>query len=142
MARPYPRELRERAVAAVEREGMSRQAAARRFAVAASTVIGWVKQFRAKGHVEPGQMGGHKPKTICGEHRSWLIERCKGSGFTLRGLVVELMTERGLKVDYRSVWEFVHAEGLSFKKNAAARRARSPGRPTKTRSVGALPEPY
>ena len=22
----------------------------------------------------------------------------------------------GLKVDYRSVWEFVHAEGLSFKK--------------------------
>jgi hypothetical protein len=29
----------------------------------------------------------------------------------LRGLVAEL-AERGLKVDYRSVWEFVHAEKL------------------------------
>jgi hypothetical protein len=34
----------------------------------------------------------------------------------LRGLVVEL-AERGLEVDYRSVWEFVHAEKLSFKKS-------------------------
>ena len=24
--------------------------------------------------------------------------------------------ERGLKVDYRTVWEFVHAEKLSYKK--------------------------
>jgi len=142
MGRPYPKELRERAVAAVEREGMSRQAAARRFALPASTVINWVSRFRALGHVEPGQIGGHKPKAICGEHRNWLIERCKGSDFTLRGLVGELAAERGLKVDYRSVWEFVHAEGLSFKKNAAARRARSPRRPKKTRSVAALPEPH
>jgi hypothetical protein len=34
----------------------------------------------------------------------------------LRGLVAEL-GERGLKVDYGSVWEFVHAEKLSFKKS-------------------------
>jgi hypothetical protein len=36
-----------------------------------------------------------------------------GTGITLRGLVAEL--SRGLKVDYRSVWKFVHAETLSFK---------------------------
>ena len=36
--------------------------------------------------------------------------------FTLRGLVAEL-AERGLKVDYRTMWAFAHAEGLSFKKN-------------------------
>jgi transposase len=101
---------------AVEREGMSRQATARRFGVAPSTVIGWVAQFRAKGHIEPGQMGGHKPKTLSGEHRIWLLQRCKAGDFTLRGLVGELAAERGLKVDYRSVWEFVHAERLSFKK--------------------------
>jgi hypothetical protein len=29
-------------------------------------------------------------------------------------------TEGGLKVDYRSVWEFVHAEKLSFKKSVVA----------------------
>jgi hypothetical protein len=33
----------------------------------------------------------------------------------LRGLVTEL-AERGLKVDYRTVWEFVPAEKLSHKK--------------------------
>ena len=38
--------------------------------------------------------------------------------FTLRGLVAEL-AERGLKVDYRTMWAFAHAEGLSFKKNRA-----------------------
>jgi transposase len=38
-----------------------------------------------------------------------------GLDFTLRGLVVEL-AGRGLKVDYRAVWNFVHAERLSFKK--------------------------
>jgi len=37
----------------------------------------------------------------------------------LRGLVAEL-AERGLKVDYRTVWSFVHAEKLSFKKTVAA----------------------
>jgi putative transposase len=88
-------ELRERAVAAVEQEGMSRQAAARRFAVAPSTVISWVKQFRTKGHIEPGRMGGHKPKALSGEHRIWLLERCKSGDFTLRGLVGEIAAQRG-----------------------------------------------
>lgn len=124
MGRPYSLDLRERAVSAVEREGMSRHAAAARFGVAASTVINWVRRFRDQGHVEPGQMGGHKPKAISGEHREWLLTRCRASDFTLRGLVGEL-AGRGLKVDYRSVWEFVHAEDLSYKKNASARRARS-----------------
>ena len=131
MGRPYSIDLRERAVAAVEQEGMSRQAAARRFGVAASTVINWVRQFQREGHVEPGQMGGHKPKAISGEHRIWLITRCSSGDFTLRGLVAEL-SERGLRVDYHSVWDFVHAEDLSFKKNRARQRAGSSGRRTKT----------
>jgi putative transposase len=42
-------------------------------------------------------------------------ERCRERDFTLRGLVAEF-AERGLKVDYRSVREFVHAEKLSHKK--------------------------
>jgi putative transposase len=138
MGRPYSLDLRERAVAAVEREGLSRHAAAHRFGVAPSTVINWVRQFRDKGHIRPGQMGGHKPRAISGAHRLWLVGRCKAGDFTLRGLVCEIEAERGLKVDYRSVWEFVHAENLSFKKNTSARRARSPRRAKKARSVGKL----
>jgi putative transposase len=139
MGRPYSLDLRERVVGAVEHEGMSRQAAARRFGVVASTAINWVRQFREKGHVHPGQMGGHKPKAISGEHRTWLIARCKAGQFTLRGLVGELLSERDLKVDYRSVWEFVHTEDLSYKKNRSAQRTGSSRRKKKTRPMGKLP---
>ena len=114
MARPYSMDLREGAVRAVELEGLSRRAAAVRFGVAASTLITWVARFRATGDLRPGQMGGHKPKTISGDHRTGLLERCRAAGFTLRGLVSEL-AERGVVVDYRSVWDFVHAETLSYK---------------------------
>ena len=85
-------------------------------------------------------MGGHKPKSIRGEHHDWLVERCRERDFTLRGLVLEL-AERGLKVDYRSVWEFVHAEKLSFKKKRAGQRAGSPGRGAATGAVGRTPAP-
>jgi transposase len=124
MTRAYSNDLRERVVAAVERDGLSRHEAAARFGVAPSSAIKWVRRFRETGSVAPGQIGGHKPRTLRGEHRDWLLERTKRD-FTLRGLVVEL-AERGVKVDYRQVWEFAHAEGLSFKKNAPAGRTRSP----------------
>src|SRR5215203_4420947 len=57
----------------------------------------------------------------------WLVGRCRERDFTLRGLVAEL-AERGLKVDYRSVWEFVHAEKLSYKKDADCGRTGPPRR--------------
>ena len=94
---------------------MSRRAAARRFGLGVSTVINWVRRVRETGSVRPGRMGGHKPKKIAGIHHEWLLARCRERDFTLRELVAEL-GERGLKVDYRSVWEFVHAEKLSYKK--------------------------
>ena len=112
MGKPYSMDLRERAVAAVVKGGMSCHQAAAQFGLGVNTVILWVRRWRETGSVAPGQMGGHKPKAIAGEYRSWLLERIK-SDFTLRGLVAEL-AGRGLKVDYRSVWEFVHAEKLSF----------------------------
>jgi putative transposase len=122
MARPYSVDLRERVIAAVERGGMSRHQAAAHFGVAVSSAVKWMQRFHRTGSAAPGQMGGHKPKAIAGVHRDWLIERCHKWDFTLRGLVAEL-AERGLKVDYRSVWEFVHAEKLSFKKNGSRQRA-------------------
>ena len=114
MGRPYSMDLRERVVAAVD-GGLSRRRAAARFGVSYSVAIGWLKRVRETGSVAPGQMGGHKPKKISGEHRAWLLDRCGDGGFTLHGLVAELGA-RGLTVDYRSVWEFVHDEGFSFKK--------------------------
>ena len=122
MGKPYSLDLRKRVVAAIE-GGMSRNRAAKQFGVAVSTAVGWMRRQRETGNVAPGKMGGHRPKAISGEHRVWVLERIKRD-FTLRGLVAEF-AERGLKVDYRSVWEFVHAENLSFKKKRGGWRTRS-----------------
>ena len=115
MGRPYSMDLRDRVVRAVQEEGLSRRQAAARFGVAESTAVHWLKRVETTGTVAPGKIGGHRPKTIVGPHRDWLLQRCGERAFTLRGLVAEF-AERGLKVDYRSVWAFVHAEKLSHKK--------------------------
>jgi len=115
MARPFSIDLRERVVDAVVRDGLSSRQAASRFDVGVSTAIAWVARFRATGSVAAGQMGGHRPKKLIGPWRDWLVERCRERDFTLLGLVAEL-AERGMTVDYRTMWAFVRAEGLTHKK--------------------------
>lgn len=126
MSKPYSMDLRERVVKAVLEAGLSRRKAAAHFGVGVRTAIEWVNLFCETGSVAPRQIGGYRPKKIAGTHRDWLVARCAEKDFTLRGLVDEL-AERGLTVDYRSVWAFVHAEKLSFKKSRARRRT-GPGR--------------
>src|SRR5690349_15823055 len=99
MSTPYSNDLRERVVEAVEKGGLSRHQAAARFEVSVSSAIRWVERNRSKGSVAPDRIGGYKPKKLTGEHRNWLLERCRRAPFTLRGLVSEL-GERGLQVDY------------------------------------------
>ena len=134
MGKPYSLDLRKRVVAAIE-GGMSRNQAAKQFGVAISTAIGWMQRVEETGSVAPGQMGGHKPKAISGDHAVWLSQRIKDGDFTIRGLVAEL-AGRGLKVDYHSVWDFVHAEKLSFKKKRGGWRTRSSRRGAAARSSG------
>ena len=112
MGRAYSIDLRERVVAAVETGGLSCHRAAAQFGVGVSTAIRWVERLRKTGSVAPSKIGGYKPRAIAGEHRAWLLARIREKDFTLLGLVTEL-AERGLKVDYRSVWTFVHDEKLS-----------------------------
>jgi putative transposase len=141
MAKPYSVDLRERVVSAVEAGGLSRNAAALRFGVAISTAIRWVRRFRETGSVAPGRMGGRRPKAIGDAHRAWLLQRTREQDFTLRGLVAELAA-RGLEVDYRTMWNFVHAEKLSVKKNRARQRAGSSRRGAPARPVEQVSGPH
>ena len=125
MARALSMDLRERAIKRVQ-SGESAGKVAAALSVSRSSVIKWAQRFRATGSVAPGKIGGHRPKAIRGAHRLWLLERA-GSDFTLRGLVAEL-AGRGLKVDYKTMWKFVRAENLSFKKKRSAGRTGPPRR--------------
>ena len=75
-----------------------------------------------------------------GAYRDWLLSRCLEADFTLNGLVGEL-AERGLEVDYRTVWNFVHAEDLSFKKNRAGQRTGPSRRGVATGTVAEVSRP-
>jgi transposase len=141
MSKPYSMDLRERVIKAVEETGLSRRKAAAHFGVGVRTAIEWVRRFRETGSAAPKKIGGYKPKKIIGAHHDWLVARCREKDFTLRGLVAEL-GERGLAVDYRSVWEFVHAEDLSFKKNRACRRTGSAGRSAPAGAVAEISGPH
>lgn len=122
MSKPYPMELRERAVRFVM-EGQSRHAVADRLEVGVSSVIRWVARFNRTGSAAPSKIGGYRRPKIQGEDRQWLVQRIASGDFTLQGLADELLAQRGIKVDYRTMWNFVHSEGLSFKKKRSRGRA-------------------
>jgi transposase len=114
MARPYSMDLRERAVARVQ-AGESVRFVAQVLNISPSSVVKWSQRFKATGSPAAGKMGGYRPGVLVGTHAVFLRGRIAQGDFTLRSLVAEL-AGRGLKVDYRTVWAFVHREGLSFKK--------------------------
>jgi transposase len=120
MVKPYSMDLRER-VAKAAVEGSAR-GAAEQFSVGASSAIRWAKKWRETGDVSPGKMGGHRKKLLP-DHKDWLMERFAGQpDVALRQLLAEL-EERGIVVSYGTLWNFVHNEGLSFKKNKPRQRA-------------------
>jgi len=115
MTKPLSMDIRERAMSRLD-AGETVRAVALALSVAPSSVVKWSQRRRATGSAAPGKIGGHVPPKIRGDQAEWLRARMASGPFTLRGLVAEL-AERGLKVDYRTMWAFAHAEGLSFKKN-------------------------
>jgi putative transposase len=119
MTAPYSMDLRERALAR-KAAGETHREIAAALRISPSCVSKWTRRERETGSAAPAQVGGYKPRTLSGEIAEWLRQRIEAGPFTLRGLTAELTT-RGVKTQPRAVWVFVHAEGLSFKKNPSAR---------------------
>ena len=121
MTAPYSMDLRERAMLG-KAAGQTNREIAATLRISASCVSKWTTRKRQTGSLAPAQIGGYKPAALSGEWARWMRTRIDSGPFTLRGLSVEL-AELGVTAHPKAVWIFVHAEGLSFKKNAAARRA-------------------
>ena len=121
MTRPYSEDLRERALARFA-AGETIRSIGAALRISPSCVSKWRRLKAETGSLAHGKIGGHKKPVLAGDNADWLRERCRSGPFTTRGLVAELQA-RGIKTDRRIVWMFLHAEGLSFKKNRAAGRA-------------------
>lgn len=141
MARPYSLDLRERAVASVE-GGRSCRATARLFGVSVASVVRWTQRKRRTGSPAAKPMGRRdRPLILLGE-RAWLLARVAASpDVTLRGLQAELAA-RGVRVSVKAIWNFFRAEGLTFKKKPARRRAGSARRGPQAGAVAQVSGPH
>lgn len=123
MTKPCSSDLRERAVAAMQ-AGESCRAVGARFSVAPSSVVKWTQRAARTGSVNPGQMGGHR-KPVLEPHRDWLLDQVRRRPeLTVKGLQA-LLAERGVEVSHDTVWRFLRACGLSFKKRRWSRTSAS-----------------
>jgi Transposase and inactivated derivatives len=122
MGRPYSDDLRERVVRAVIKGGLSRHQAAAQFGVGISTAINWVRASTrpaASSRTRSAAIGQRRLRAA-----PRLADATVPEGFyRARGWWPNSLSVA--KVDYRTMWEFVHAEKLSYKKDADCRRAGS-----------------
>ena len=127
MPRAYSQDLRDRVINAVTDGGESRHAAARRFGVSAASAIKWVQHYERHGSRRDRGTGGHRPSLVR-QHRAWLLSQADAnSSLTLRSLCDLLRTKHGIRADPGILSRFFRAEGISFKKKRAGRRAASAG---------------
>ncbi len=114
-------DLRAAAVAAVLREGMSIRAAARRFGLPKSSVWGWVKRFRERGHVRADRRGGRRSQI--GPERARILRILEARpGLSMYGLRDALAAE-GLEFHPTTVQRFLRRHGLT-RETRLARRPR------------------
>ena len=141
--RTYSPDLRERIIASRE-DGHSAGEVARLFRVSRRSVERYWKKYQATGAVEPGQRGGYRRSCLEGHDKSLRAWIGGKKDMTLAELKERIDRYLGIKVGTTALWHRLERLGLSYKKNAARRRARPggpPGRPPKlagaTRKLGA-----
>jgi len=124
MAGAYSQDLRNRVIDAVEKEGMSRRAAARRFEVSESAAVKWLQRYEGTGHRQPVGTGGHRPSTLR-PHRAFIEAALKDKpDITLDALGRRLLAERGVKADTSMLSRFLRREGITLKKRRWSRASR------------------
>jgi transposase len=131
--RTYSCDLRERIVAAREK-GHSTAEVVLLFRVSKASVERYWSQYQRTGRIEPRQRGGYRRSCLEGHDgrlRAWIGEK---KDLTLAELRERFLRDLGIKVGNTALWHRLERLGLSYKKNAARRRARPggpPGRPPK-----------
>jgi transposase len=124
MAKGYSNDLRLRVVAIVE-AGESAREAARLLNLGASTAIRWIARWTTTGSVNAKRGTGHSRSPL-ERHKQWLLDLVAAEpDLTLEEIRMRLRKEKKQKAGIGSIWRFYDRHNITFKKNAARRRAGS-----------------
>jgi transposase len=119
-------DLRERVVSAVVEEGMSRNAAAKRFGVGIASAVRWVARFEATGQVSASPMGGDRRSQRIETHRDYLLGlNRRQPDMTLLELQARLIANCGERFSSSVIWRFFDRHGITFKKRPRTLRSNS-----------------
>jgi transposase len=119
----YSQDLRERIIGA-RQDGASAEEAAKRFNVCKRTVERYWKRFKQTGRCAQLQRGGYKVSRLRPHLKTlsrWIKEQ---SDLTLAEMLGRLRRELKIQIKQHALWHQLNNLGLSYKKNAARRRAR------------------
>lgn len=122
MGRPYSLDLRERVVDAAA--ATSRRQAAARFGVGPATAIRWMAAIETTGTVAARPQG--RPRTSkLDPHEAFLRDLIDDTDdITLEEMRARLLSERDLKVGLGTLWSFLDARDLTYKKRQPMPRSR------------------
>lgn len=119
----YSLDLRERLVAGRQR-GQSAQDLARVFGVSKRSIERYWKRHGLEATLEPKARGGYRRSRLEG-HDSLLHQWIEAQpDLTLEELQERLRQELDISIGTTALWHRLEKLGLSYKKNAARRRAR------------------
>ena len=119
-------DLRERVVKAVVDEGLSRNAAAKRFGVGIASAVRWVARFKTKGEISPSPMGGDRRSQRIEFHRDYLLGlNRRQPDLTLLEIQERLITNCGEHFSSSVIWRFFDRHGITFKKRPRTPRNNS-----------------
>jgi transposase len=123
MARTLSQDLRDRVIAAVD-GGMSRNAAAVRFGVAAATAVRWVRAWRTDGLPTPRPKGGDLRSQRIEAYRDVILAAVDAQkDMTLVELSTLLREQHGAAFAPSTIWRFLDRHDMTFKKNRTRQRA-------------------
>jgi transposase len=122
MTRAYSQDLRDRVIAAVEEEGLSRREAARRYRIGEATAVRWLQAIR-QGRRVPCAQGGDRRSRLPA-HAAWLLALIEAEAdLTLAAVAARLLADHGVKADAGMLSRFFTGRGISFKKKRLRNRA-------------------
>ncbi len=116
MGRSYSQDIRARVTAAVT-EGLSRRAAARRFAVSESSAIRWSARTEREGRPAARKQGRPLGKGPLADHLDFLIAAVEAKpDITMPELAALLLADRGASAHAASLSRLLCRAGFSYKK--------------------------
>ena len=139
MGKPYSQDLRDRGIDAVERDGMSRREAAKRFGVSDWAAIKWLQRVRDRGIRTAFAMGGNRCSVLAAHRDVLEAALAEKPDRTLQALCDLLLAERAVKADTSMMSRFLRRAGITFKKRRCRARAGPPRHRPSPRPLAPIP---